>query len=172
MAELLAATDGALDFDFLVGDWIIDNRRLTLPFSGSNEWETFQARQTNQRLPGGIGNYDDFVSDTWRPGFVGMSLRIFNPVTRLWSIYWLNNKNGGIDSHSGALTPPVVGQFRDGTGVFEGQDDFNGQPILVRYTWSHITPVSARWQQAFSQDGGKNWETNWVMEMTRFNPGP
>ncbi len=124
---------------------------------------------TQSATPAGIGNFDEFLPEGWRPGFVGMSLRIFNPTTGLWSIYWLNNKTGGLDAQSGALLPPVVGKFCDGVGVFEGSDEFNGMAILVRYTWSHIEANSARWQQEFSGDNGQTWECNWVMQMTRMH---
>ena len=75
-------TDGARDFDFLIGHWQVSNRRLSKHFQGSQEWETFQATQQARLLPGGIGNYDDFLPVGWRPGFVGMSLRVFNPQTQ------------------------------------------------------------------------------------------
>jgi len=160
-------SSGARDFDFFMGDWVVENRHLTKRLEGSDQWETFQARQHVQPLPGGIGNFDEFIAKDWKPGYVGMSLRIFNPETKLWSIYWLTNQNGGIDSKSGALMPPVVGKFENGVGIFEGSDEFNGKPILVRYTWSQIAINSARWEQAFSTDGGKSWETNWIMRMSR-----
>lgn len=158
---------GGNDFDFYVGHWRVTSKKLLRPLANCTEWETFEARQTMQKLPGGIGNFDDFVSETWRPGFVGMSLRIFNPQTGLWSIYWLNNQNGGIDSKTGALLPPVVGRFRNGVGIFEAPDEYAGQPIVVRYTWSDISANRARWEQAFSPDGGASWEVNWIMQMER-----
>jgi hypothetical protein len=167
MSETEIPDNGARDFDFFVGEWLVENRKLLKPLENSNEWETFQARQKNQKLPAGIGNFDDFVAESWRPGYVGMSLRIFNPETRLWSIYWLNNRNGGIDSKTGVLMPPVVGKFQNGIGIFEAADEFHGKPIVVRYTWSHISPNSAHWEQAFSPDSGKSWETNWIMDLTR-----
>ena len=70
-------------------------------------------------------------------------------------------------SDTGALTAPVVGKFQNGVGVFEANDDYKGQAIRVRYTWSHITANNARWEQAFSPDGGTTWEVNWVMQFTR-----
>lgn len=167
-----ATYSGARDFDFLMGHWHVNNRRLPKALSGGDEWETFTATQHAQKLPANIGNFDDFVPQGWRPGFVGMSLRVFNPTTGLWSIYWLNNRDGGIDAATGALTPPVVGKFQDGVGVFEANDDYKGQAIRVRYTWSHITANSARWEQAFSPDGGATWEVNWVMQLTRKRASP
>ncbi len=158
--------DGSRDFDFWMGTWRIDNERLVGRLQGSTTWETFEARGQARPLPGGIGNYDDFVPVSWRPGFVGMSLRAYNPVTELWSIYWLDNQTGGLDAH-GHLLPPVVGRFRDGVGVFEGDDTLDGRPIRVRFVWSEISQTHARWEQAFSPDGGTTWETNWVMRMTR-----
>lgn len=162
--------NGAQDFDFFVGDWIIENKKRLKPLENSDQWEAFQATQRMQKLPAGIGNFDEFRSESWRPGFVGMSLRIFNGETGLWSIYWLNNKNGGIDGTTGSLTPPVVGKFENGIGVFVAADQFNGKAIIVRYTWSDITANAARWTQAFSADDGKSWEDNWIMDMRRAAP--
>jgi hypothetical protein len=102
---------------------------------------------------------DEFVTDHW-PGFVGMSLRLYNPHTRKWSIYWANNQKG-------VLEPPVVGSFSNGVGVFEGHDELDGRPIIVRFTWSNITATGARWEQEFSPDEGRTWEKNWIMVMTR-----
>lgn len=154
------------DFDFLLGHWEVDNRRLRTRLQGSHDWEAFSARSHNQALPAGIGNYDDFIPAGWREGFVGMSLRIFNPQTALWSIYWLDNTNGGLHP-SGLLRAPVVGRFNNGMGVFEGDDELDGRPIRVRYTWSHITDNGARWEQDMSADGGATWEMNWRMLFRR-----
>jgi hypothetical protein len=153
-------------FDFLPGRWHVENRRLCAPLGGSDEWEEFEATQLAQRLPAGIGNYDDFVAPNWRPGFVGMSLRLYNPQTDMWSIYWLSNTNGGLDN-KGLLGAPVVGCFRDGVGVFETEEQMQGRTVRVRYTWSDITTDSARWTQAFSFDGGESWQDNWYMRMNR-----
>ena len=166
LAKIAQVLDGSNDFDFIYGHWLIANRRLVNRLQGSDEWEIFDATLHARPLPAGIGNFDDFKPITWRPGFVGMSLRIFNPETALWSIYWLDNKNGGLNQ-AGVLLPPVVGKFTDGVGIFEGDDELNGQAIRVRYTWSDITPTTARWCQAMSADGGQSWETNWVMEQVR-----
>ncbi len=162
------AHDGKHDFDFLFGSWAITNRRLRQRLQGCTEWETFDASQTITALPGGIGNYDDFIAPEWRPDLVGMSLRLFNPVTKLWSIYWLDNHSGGLNLQ-GSLNPPVVGQFSNGVGIFEGADMLGDQAILVRYTWSDITTDSAHWEQAMSNDNGKTWETNWHMDMRKVN---
>ncbi len=163
---VLHTTRGLHDFDFLVGDWIVENHRLKQRFVGSNDWETFSARQTNRPLPAGIGNYDDFIATTWRPDFVGMSLRLFNPVTQLWSIYWLDNHTGGMNAH-GQLNPPVVGKFNAGSGIFTGDDVIEGRKVKVRYTWSNISANQAHWEQAMSTDNGLHWEVNWKMILTR-----
>jgi hypothetical protein len=161
-----SAQNPAHDFDFVLGRWRIENTRLVKRLAGSTEWETFEATAHARPLPGGIGNYDDFIAEKWRPEFVGMSFRVFSPITKKWSIYWLDNKTGGLDC-AGRLTVPVVGEFKDGVGVFTCEDEFEGKPIIVRYIWSNITADSACWEQAFSPDGGKTWETNWVMNHAR-----
>ncbi|MBV1775163.1 hypothetical protein KSF73_05490 [Burkholderiaceae bacterium DAT-1] len=153
-------------FDFLLGTWIIENQRLRTRLQGCTEWETFTAHQCNRPLPGGIGNYDDFIAESWRPGFVGMSLRIFDPRVECWSIYWLDNVSGGLDT-SGVLLPPVVGRFEQGVGTFECDDTLDRRPIRVRYSWLDTDSPTPRWEQAMSDDGGKSWETNWIMIMRR-----
>lgn len=154
------------DFDFLLGHWTIENRRLQHRLQGNDAWDTFEASARNQALPAGIGNYDDFMPGAWRQGYVGMSLRIFNPQTALWSIYWLDNETGGLHA-SGLLRPPVVGRFDDGVGLFEGEDELDGKPIKVRYRWCDIGPDHARWEQSMSDDGGATWEMNWRMLFRR-----
>jgi hypothetical protein len=105
---------------------------------------------------------DEFRTD-YQGGIVGMSLRLFDPLTGLWAIYWIDSRRCGV------LEPPVLGSFSDGIGVFECDDTFQGRPIVVRYTWSHITDATACWEQSFSDDRGKTWETNWTVEHRRLS---
>jgi len=153
--------DGAHDFDFYYGRWRIQNERLTERLVGSNDWQRFEAIQECRPILGGLGNIDDFVTDEFGPGvFMGMTLRLFDKATQKWSIWWASNRKGGLE-------PPVTGAFVDGVGRFEGDDVHNGIPVRVRFIWSDIGADRALWQQAFSADGGKTWETNWRMHMTR-----
>jgi len=94
-------------------------------------------------------------------GFVGMSFRFYDPDSDTWAIYWADSRRPGL------LDPPVTGSFTGDTGVFEGADTFAGRSIRVRFTWSGVTTPTPRWEQAFSDDGGKTWETNWIMDFTR-----
>ena len=152
--------DGSHDFDFFFGHWTVHNRKLRTFVQGGDDWETFEALANVQPILGGKGNIDDFVAETWRPGFIGMTMRLFDPTTKKWSLYWLDNR-------AVVLQPPVVGAFENGVGVFEGREEFDGKTIRVRYTWSNITRDTAQWKQAFSWDDGKIWEINWTMEMRR-----
>ena len=160
------SNSGIDDFKSLLGHWRVQNRRLVKRLQGCTDWETFPAIQHNQALPARIGNIDDFIAESWRPGFVGLSLRLFSPQTQLWSIYWLDNQTGGLNP-AGSLLPPVVGRFSNGVGIFEGDDVLDGRAIRVRYTWSAITLHSAQWEQAMSADGGETWEMNWRMNFER-----
>jgi hypothetical protein len=160
MEDRARPQDGSRDFDFLLGRWRVQNRRLVHRLKHSSDWEEFEATVTARGVLGGLGNVDEFETDHWGPRFLGMSLRLYNPGTRLWSIYWADNR-------SGALLPPVIGSFSDGVGVFEGPDECAGQPVISRFTWSEITGTSARWEQAFSPDARGSWETNWIMRFSR-----
>ncbi len=153
-------SDASHDFDFLCGHWRIENECLLKRLENCTEWEKFAALGEAKPILGGIGNIDTFVPDTWRPGFIGMTLRLFNPASQQWSIYWMSNQTG-------KLEPPVVGGFQDGVGIFEGDDLLEGRPIRVRFIWSEITADSARWHQAFSDDDGQTWETNWIMRFSK-----
>jgi hypothetical protein len=148
------------DFDFLMGRWDVRNRLLVRRLAGSDEWVEFGSRAAARQLPGGLGNEDVFCTE-FRGGFVGMSFRFFDPESGLWSIYWADSRRPGV------LEPPVLGSFDGDVGMFEGEDTFAGRPILVRYIWSRVSTTTPRWEQAFSDDGGKTWETNWIMDFTR-----
>ncbi|WP_371823598.1 hypothetical protein [Myxococcus sp. CA056] len=157
--DVVPTRDGARAFDFWVGRWDIHNRRLRERLKGSTEWIEFKATSVARPLLGGMGIEDEYRTDYWS-GFIGSAFQFFNPETKQWSIYWVDNRRG-------ALEPPVVGSFTDDVGIFEGVDTFEGQPIRVRYTWSRVTTAKPRWEQAFSSDGGNTWETNWVMDFSR-----
>ena len=149
------------DFDFYMGTWWVRHRRLKERLAGSDEWEEFEGTSRAWPLLDGAGNIDDNVLELPSGTYRAISLRSFDPETDLWSIWWLDGRSPT------RLDPPVVGGFRDGLGTFMGNDTFEGRPIIVRFRWSGITPTTARWEQAFSEDGGSTWEVNWVMEMTK-----
>jgi hypothetical protein len=152
--------DGRADFDFWMGDWKAHHRRLRARLKGSTAWEEFEGTSVARKLLGGIGNIDENVMQRASGPLEGVTLRLFDPTTRQWSIYWA-------DSVSGILQPPMIGRFENGRGEFYAQETFEGRSIFSRFIWSQITPTSCRWEQAFSADGGKTWETNWEMEFTR-----
>jgi hypothetical protein len=104
---------------------------------------------------------DEFVVDAPSGRIYGTTVRLYNQKTGEWSLYWANASNGEFSM------PPTVGHFTNGRGEFFDKEEYNGKPIIVRYVWSNITSNSARWEQAFSADGGKTWETNWITENTR-----
>ncbi|MFI7052562.1 hypothetical protein ACIBLB_10965 [Streptosporangium canum] len=146
------------DFDFLFGAWTVTNRRLVRPLTGSTEWDEFPATSVARPVFGGAANVDEITFPT--KGFSGFTLRLFGVEREEWSLYWAS-------SRTGTLFPPVVGRFAGGRGEFYGDDAHEGTPVRARFIWSEITPVSARWEQAFSVDGEKTWETNWIMELAR-----
>ena len=148
------------DFDFWMGKWNVRNRRLARRLDGCDEWDEFDAKVAARLLPGGFGNEDVFCTE-YGGGFVGVSFRFYDPDTGLWSIYWADSRRPGL------LDPPVIGSFSGDVGIFEGADTFRGCPIVVRFTWSRVTTPTPRWEQAFSDDGGESWETNWVNDFTR-----
>ncbi|SRR6266545_6214063 len=160
----MGSCPGADDFDFLIGDWSVLHRRLKQRLVGDTEWIECSGPASARKILGGLGNVDEYRINLPAGAYIGASLRLFNPVMKTWSIYWMDSRNPKLD-------PPMVGSFRDGRGLFFGDDTFEGQPIRVRFVWSGMTRTTCRWEQAFSVDGGSSWETNWVMTFTRVSGG-
>jgi len=157
-----AVRDGSHDFDFIYGKFRMPNHRLVKRLAGSHEWTDFISCTEGTPLAGGIGDMDAFRTNYWKD-FVGITIRTYDPETGLWRLYWFDNRF----SH-GVIQPPVVGKFNGNVGIFQGPDTFNGKPIIVRFTWT-VNPKGseavAKWEQAFSPDNGKTWETNWKNEL-------
>ncbi|MFI6506399.1 hypothetical protein ACIBCT_02240 [Streptosporangium sp. NPDC050855] len=146
------------DFDFLAGTWDVANRRRTDFLDETSEWEEFPAVSRASRHFEGGASFDEITFPT--KGFTGLTLRLYDVEREQWSLYWSN-------SRTGTLFPPVVGRFTDGRGEFHGDDTHAGRQVRARFVWSDVTERSARWEQAFSLDGGVTWVTNWIMELTR-----
>jgi hypothetical protein len=151
---------GLGDFDWLVGRWKVRHHRLKERLAGSHDWEDFDGTSQEWLTLGGYGTIDDNVIELPSGTYRAMGFRAYNPDTRQWSVWWLDARRQTID-------PPVRGGFAGGRGVFVGDDVLRGMPVKVRFIWSDITPASARWEQAFSPDGGRTWEMNWSMQFTR-----
>jgi hypothetical protein len=157
-------TDGRHDFDFIFGDWLIHNRKLTdMTDPACTEWVEFATTSHAEPIFGGLAHVDHITSGTDAPGgaWEGLTLRQFDPDERVWRIWWASTRNPG------HLDPPLSGRFRDGVGIFAGDDVLAGQPIKIRFEWTCPAPGSARWAQEFSRDGGDTWQLTWTMEFRR-----
>lgn len=152
--------DGQLDFDFEAGAWKIHLKRLEHPLTGSKNWIEFDGTTVTRKVWGGRAWLEQFETDGPSGHIQGLTLRLYNPESHQWRLYWANSKDG-------ALSVPTVGEFRNKRGEFFDQESFNGREIFVRYVWSDITPNSAHFEQSFSADGGKTWEVNWITDQTR-----
>ena len=156
-----AERDGQHDFDFELGTWKIHLSRLLHPLTGSTTWVQFDGTSVTRRVWNGRAELEEFETDNPTTGHIeGLTLRLYNPQTHQWSLYWANSKDGAMD-------PPQIGEFKNGRGEFFAQDKFNGRAILIRFVWSDITANSAHFEQSFSDDGGKTWEVNWITDQTR-----
>jgi hypothetical protein len=147
--------DGQRDFDFEIGFWETHLRRLVHPLSGSDAWVEYSGTTTARKVWNGRANLIELEVDGPQGHLEGLSLRLYNPDARQWSLSFSNSK-------SGTLSPPVYGEFKDGRGVFFGQDSLGSRAVLVRFVLSPLSPDSIRFEQAFSDDGGRTWEVNWI----------
>ena len=160
-----SATSSASDFDFLVGHWRLTNKKLKCRLHGCTEWSApFESFVDMEKVLGGAGNLDKYHEEVAGKRFDGLALRLFDPRTRLWSIYWA-------DGNRGALDPPVVGSFENGVGHFFGRDTFEDHEIIVVFRWDVRDRNRPIWSQAFSPDRGKSWEWNSINVSERITPG-
>lgn len=152
--------DGQHDFDFNIGTWKTHVSRLLHPLTGSSEWAEYRGTSIVRPVWKGRANLLELKVEGPAGQIEGVGLRLYDPESRQWSLNWANRS-------AGIMTSPMIGEFKDGRGEFFTQELFNGRSILVRNAFSDITSDSARFEQAFSDDGGRTWETNWVMTFTR-----
>jgi hypothetical protein len=152
--------DGQHDFDFAIGTWHTRLKRLVRPLTGSTTWVEFEGTTVVRKVWDGRANLAELTVDTPDGPLQVLSLRLYNPQSRQWS---LNSAN----SRTGTLSVPTVGEFKNGRGEFYDQEVFEGRTILVRNVWTDITADSCRFEQSFSDDGGKTWELNWIAVDTR-----
>jgi len=154
-----SATSAYSDFDFLEGKWHVQNRKLKERLAGCTEWVTFESEiHLRKTLMGNIENYYALFGGV---PFEGMAVRLFDPQTKLWTIYWIDSSIPKMDTH------PVEGSFENKVGEFFTKDVFNGKVILVVYKWDATNAVHPIWSQAYSSDEGLSWEWNWEMVLSK-----
>lgn len=155
-----AVCDGSHDFDFEIGTWKTHIRRLLNPLTGSIKWVDYDGTSLIPKIWGGKANMVELEVDGPAGHIEGLSLRLYNPQSCQWSLNYANSRGG-------SLSVPTVGEFRNGRGEFYDQEAINGRMVWVRDVFLKITPTSYRFEQAYSDDGGKTWELNWIATDTR-----
>ena len=159
-AEVLAQRDGQHDFDWEIGNWKTQLRRLQRPLSGSTTWLEYEGTTVVRKVMDGRANLVELKVDGPAGRLEGLSLRLYNPQARQWSLNFANVSDG-------ILTTPSIGEFKEGRGEFFNQDTYKERAILVRFVITKITDDSYRFEQSFSDDWGKTWEVNWIAIDTR-----
>lgn len=154
------ARDGQHDFDFEIGSWKTHLSRLLQPLTGSNTWVQYDGTTVVRKVWNGRANMAELEADGPAGHFEGLSLRLYNPSSHQWNLNFASSRGG-------TMSQPTIGEFKNGRGEFFDQETFNGRAILVRFVISDIMPNSCRFEQAFSEDGGKTWEVNWIATDTR-----
>jgi len=157
-----AERDGQHDFDPLLGKWKYHLKRRQHPLTGSNTWVELDGTGECFEVWDGGAELDTIEVDGPSGHLEGLTLRVYNPQSHQWWLYWANRKVGILD-------PPQVGEFKNGRGEFYAQDTINRKTILIRFVWTNLTTNSPHFEQSFSDDGGKTWEVNWITDQTRVN---
>lgn len=147
------------DFAFLDGNWRVQHRYLRA--KQSQEWIEAQGTVSHREYQHGWANVEDYVIDRpGRPNYA-VALRSYDSKNGQWNIWWLDGRFPSV------IEQPMKGRFENGVGTFHGATMLDGKPTRVRFTWSDTTSASPRWQQAYSYDDGKTWETVWIMKLQR-----
>lgn len=154
--------DGAHDFDFDIGTWRTDTSRLRHPLTGSGDWIEMTGVTVVEPVLGGRGNLATLESDGPTGHLQLISLRLYDPRSHQWSLTFAT-------AAVGERSVPMVGDFATGRGLFYDQEEYEGRMILVRFTFTPISRTQARSEQAFSADGGRTWETNFINRYTRIS---
>lgn len=158
--EAASLRDGQHDFDFELGTWKTHVKRLLNPLTKSTTWVEYNGTSVVTPVWNGKANLLELVMDGPKGHFEGVSFRLYNPDSHQWSLNFVNRAVG-------TLSTPTIGEFANGRGEFYDQETLNGRAIFVRFVISNITKNSAHFEQAFSDDGGKTWEVNWIADDTR-----
>jgi hypothetical protein len=145
------------DFNFLTGEWKIQNRRLKAP--DSQDWDEFEGEATVWGFLEGIGSLEELRIPARK--FSGMGLRLLDIDQGIWNDYWVNSKAPVLS------VPGLQGQFEKGVGTFSASEEADGSTLIVRGVWDQIEKDSCRWYQTASKDNGKTWQDNWVMRWSR-----
>ncbi|WP_253761210.1 hypothetical protein [Hamadaea flava] len=152
--------DGSRDFDWEIGAWATHVRVLRGAFSPEATWIEFDGTSVVHSFCEGGSNLVELDVAGASGRIQGVSLRLYNPEARQWSLNFANMGDG-------LLTPPTFGEFTDERGEFFGVDTLRGRAVLVRFVILKISDDSARFEQSYSADSGKTWELTWVATDTR-----
>jgi hypothetical protein len=152
--------DGQHDFDFSIGVWKTHIARRQHPLTGSTTWVAYDGTSTVRKIWDGRGSLGETEADGPAGHLEALSLRLYDPRAHQWNLTYASGAGG-------VLSVATTGEFKDGRGEFFDTEPFNGRIILVRNVWSGITADSCHFEQAFSPDGGKTWEVNWIATDTR-----
>ena len=150
------------NFDFLIGKWNVINKRLKQRLKNSVEWTVFNAEMETKPFLNGLGLMDEMKSSHYGKDFIGFSIRMVNPKTNIWTIYWADTS-----SPENYLKEQVIGEFKNGIGVFYGKEEYNEKEYKLRFTWKKQSEDTAQWEQAYFDELKNEWETNWLMEFTK-----
>lgn len=160
LAQETVRRDGQRDFDFEIGTWQTRLSRLAKPLSGDTTWIQYAGTTVVRKVWDGRANLVELDVAGPAGRIEGLSLRLYNPQSRQWSLNFSNSRGG-------TLAVPSVGEFRNGRGEFYSHEEYDGRMILVRFVILPLTPDSYRFEQSYSDDGGRTWELNWVAIDTR-----
>jgi len=154
-----AASQGIHGFDFEYGNWRVHHR---VKSAGDGTWKEFDGTCTTRPFMAGQGDIEEHIFSRPTGVSYGTAMRAFDLKSEEWAIWWIDSRFPHL-----ALDPPVKGRFENGVGTFYSDSAVNGKTVRTRFIWSQITPISAHWEQASSEDAGKTWDTNWIMEFRR-----
>jgi hypothetical protein len=149
------------NFNFLIGKWSVLNRKLKNRLTNCDEWIEFQAEMETKSILNGLALMDEMKSSHYGDNFIGLSIRMVDPETNIWTIYWADTSNPG-----NYLKEQVTGEFKNGIGEFFGNELYEEKEVKLRFTWKKPSLNTALWEQSYYDEKRNAWEINWTMLFT------
>jgi len=150
------------DFDFNPGIWHTEITRTGDPFTAPDQTMAMHGTVTVRRIWGGRAQLEEIEADGPKGHWEGLTLFLYNPKSHQWSQSFINSSMGTLDL-------PLVGDFKQGRGELYSEDTFKGRSILVRGVWSDIEQNGHRYNESYSDDGGKTWKQAFRANVTKTN---
>ena len=134
--------------DFWVGEWELSYVENGKPGKSRNRiTKTLDGCAVLEEFSGAPGTKLD-----------GRSYSTYDRLTRRWKQTWVDNTASYLD---------FTGGMQDGRMVFAREMQRDGKTVGQRMVFEDVKRDSLKWLWQRSEDGGRNWDTQWEIQYRR-----